>query len=79
MLKEAAETLDSDLYVMPDSLHLLFIIAVKNVPRRIITECARKAALLEPDAFDYLSENVYYYSRRDGSLRIISEKSGMVS
>ena len=72
MLKEAADILDSDLYVLPDSLHLLFIIAVKSVPRGVVLEAHRRAMLLEPDAFDFLSENVYYYDRKQGKLRILT-------
>ena len=74
MLKEAAETLDSDLYVLPDSLHLLFIVAVKSVPRGIILETFRRASLLEPDAFDYLSDNVYYYDRKKEKLTILKDR-----
>lgn len=79
MLKEAADVLDSDLYILPDSLHLLFIIAVKNVPRGIILEAHHRAMLLEPDAFDFLSDNVYYYDRKKGALRILSAGSKRIS
>ena len=74
MLKEAAEHLDSDLYVLPDSLHLLFLVAVKSVPRGIILESFRKAVLLEPDALDYLSDNVYYYDRKKEELTLLTGK-----
>ena len=79
MLREAAEKLDSDLYVLPDSLHLLFLIAVKSVPRRIILDSFCRANLLEPDAFDYLSDNVYYYDRRADELKILTERTGCAS
>lgn len=79
MLKEAAQILDSDLYVLPDSLHLLFLIAVKDVPRRIVIESFSRAMLLDPDAFDYLSDNVYYYSRKDDTLKILSARVRHVS
>ena len=79
MLKEAAEILDSDLYILPDSLHLLFIIAVKSIPRRIVLESFSRAMLLEPDAFDFLSDNVYYYDRKKGSLRILSARTKKIS
>ena len=73
MLREAAERLDSDVYVLPDSLHLLFLIAVKSIPRAIILETFRRATLLEPDALDYLSDNIYYYDRKQDCLKILSE------
>ncbi|MCR4724909.1 MAG: DUF5688 family protein [Clostridia bacterium] len=73
MLREAAERLDSDVYVLPDSLHLLFLIAVKSIPRAIVLETFRRATLLEPDALDYLSDNIYYYDRRQDCLKILSE------
>lgn len=76
MLRKAAEELDSDLYVLPDSLHLLFIIAVKSVPRAIILETFHRASLLEPDAIDYLSDNIYYYDRRTDELKILTERTG---
>ena len=73
MLRESAQRLDSDLYVLPDSLHLLFIIAENSVPRDIVLESFRRATLLEPDAFDYLSGNVYYYDREKDSLSILGD------
>lgn len=79
MLKEAADILDSDLYVLPDSLHLLFIISAKDVPRKVVLESFARATLLEPDAFDFLSEHVYYYSRKDAALRILKEKTRPLS
>jgi len=79
MLREAAERLDSDLYVLPDSLHLLFLIAARSVPRQIVMESFFRANLLEPDAGDFLSDNVYYYDRSEGSLRILTERTGRLS
>ena len=79
MLKEAADVLDSDLYILPDSLHLLFIIAVKSIPRKIVLESFSRAMLLEPDAFDFLSDNVYYYDRKKGTLRILSARTKRIS
>ena len=79
LLRDAAEQLDSDLYVLPDSLHLLFLVAVKSVPRAIILDTFRQATLLEPDALDYLSDNVYYYDRRQDSLKILRDHSKLPS
>ena len=75
MLREAARRLDSDLYILPDSLHLLFIIAEKSVPRHIVLESFRRATFLEPDAKDYLSDNVYYYDRRKDTLKILKDSA----
>ena len=74
MLKEAAGHLDSDLYVLPDSLHLVFLIAVKSVPRSVVVDSFQKAVLLEPDASDYLSDNVYYYDRKKEELTLLSNR-----
>ena len=79
MLREAAQRLDSDLYVLPDSLHLLFIIAVKSVPRAVILDSFRRATLLEPDALDYLSDNIYYYDRGRDSLTILTDHTKVLS
>ena len=75
MLREASEKLDSDLYVLPDSLQLLFLIAVKSVPRGVVLEAHRRAMLLEPDAPDYLSDNVYYYDRKRDELTVLTERT----
>jgi hypothetical protein len=79
MLKDAAQHLDSDLYVLPDSLHLLFIIAVKSVPRSIILDSFRRAMLLEPDALDFLSDNIYYYDRSRDSLTILTDHTKVLN
>lgn len=73
MLREAARRLDADLYVLPDSLRLLFLISVKSAPRRVVCDSFRRAALLEPDALDYLSDNIYYYDREQDTLSILTE------
>ena len=75
MLREAASEMDSDIYVLPDSLQLLFLIAVKSVPRGVVLEAHRRAMLLEPDAPDYLSDNVYYYDRKKDELTILTEST----
>jgi hypothetical protein len=79
MLKKAAQQLDSDLYVLPDSLHLLFIIAVKSVPRAIILDSFRRAMLLEPDALDYLSDNIYYYDRSLDQLTVLTDHTKVMN
>ena len=72
-------SLIEDLYILPDSLHLLVSIAVKSIPRKIVLESFSRAMLLEPDAFDFLSDNVYYYDRKKGTLRILSVRTKKIS
>ena len=79
LLREAARRLDADLYVLPDSIHLLFLIAADSVPRDVVLESFRRATLLEPDAFDFLSDNVYYYDRTKDSLKIVKDRAKTVS
>ena len=42
-------------------------------------ESFSRAMLLEPDAFDFLSDNIYYYDRKKGSLRILSARTKKIS
>lgn len=71
MLKQAAEEIGSDLFILPSSLHEVIAIPAtkgKDVTelKEMVMEVNRKALQLE----DVLSDNVYIYRRTQDSLEI---------
>ena len=63
--------MDSDLYILPSSIHELIILKADDMGygyREIVQEINRDKSLVSDK--DYLSDNVYYYDRLEGKLSI---------
>jgi len=64
LLKEISEQLDSDLYILPSSIHELIII--KNdysYNKKILKEMVKDINFTQVPLEDVLSNNIYFYSR----------------
>lgn len=64
LLKDIAEQLNADLYILPSSIHELII--VKNdhtYDKKILKEMVKDVNLTQVPLEDVLSDNVYFYSR----------------
>lgn len=72
LLRDFADRLDKDLYILPSSVHeTLFVPASTEVDAKALTEIVREVneTMVEPE--DILSDNVYYYSRKDDTVTMI--------
>lgn len=71
-LREIADSLDSDLYILPSSVHEIIIIAADNamtVEELKETVCYVNRNELRQE--EILSDNVYKFCRSDGNVEII--------
>ena len=70
-IKRLAERLESDLFILPSSIHEVIIVLAKgeegvNALRAMVYEVNRTQLAAE----EFLSDSVYYYSREEGTIRI---------
>mgnify|MGYP006887398860 FL=1 len=72
-LKNLADMVDSDLYIIPSSIHEVITIPVYDADPDHLAEIVADAnnTVLKPK--DVLSNSVYYYTRSSGSIDIIRE------
>lgn len=71
ILREVSEELGSDIYIVPSSIHEAFFVSVDNFcldTLKKTAEGACAAGVLE--ATDFLSKNIYIYSRGKDSIEI---------
>lgn len=72
MLESCAELVDDDIYVLPSSVHeLLFIGAGAGYTEEYLSDLVREANLNAVSEMDFLSDNIYLYSRKEGVFRQI--------
>jgi hypothetical protein len=64
LLKDIADQLNSDLYILPSSIHELIIVKNDNCyDKRILKEMVKDVNLTQVPLEDILSDNIYFYSR----------------
>lgn len=70
MLERAARLLEDDFYILPSSLNELFLVAAEDADCERMKDVVRSAneTIVLPQ--DYLSNNVYYYSRETKEVKI---------
>lgn len=68
VLEELAEKMQSDLYLVPSSVHEMMVMSVDTLEVCELLETLERGNRLYAEANEFLSESIYYYER--GSLRI---------
>ena len=74
LIREFAEKVQSDLYIIPSSLHEILLIPTNKMNDRALLKKSLKATnqfWVKPS--DCLSENIYYFDRQSGSVEMIDE------
>ena len=64
-VEELAETVGDDMYILPSSVHELLILPREGNDARELVEMVRSVNRIEVERDEWLSENVYCYSRSD--------------
>lgn len=72
ILGECAAMVDDDIYIMPSSVHEMLFVAAgsefdENYMRALVKESNADVVSKE----DYLSDNIYIYTRKDGKLAVV--------
>ena len=64
LLRQTADELQSDFYVLPLSIHEVVLVLEKASPlKEMLKEMMQQVNQCQMDEDEYLSDNVYYYSR----------------
>lgn len=74
LIREFANKVQSDLYIIPSSLHEILLIPTNKMNDRALLKKSLKTVnqfLVKPS--DCLSENIYYFDRQSGSVEMIDE------
>lgn len=72
-LKELADIAESDLYIVPSSIHEVMTVPVYDADPDHLSEIIRDANKTILKETDVLSNSVYYYDRSSGSIDIVRE------
>ncbi len=65
-----AEILGKDLYIMPSSIHEVYIMPQGQVPAQVVKNAILDANRTVVREEDVLSDNLYCYSRSEGRLTV---------
>lgn len=73
--RELAEKLDSDLYILPSSIHEVIAVPTKldEVDPAILVDMVKSINDKKVAPEDRLSNSIYLYSRKDGKISILAE------
>lgn len=70
-IRELADLLEEDLYVIPSSIHEVILVpAEKSVCRKDLDEMIREINQSELDPCDVLSDHAYFFSRKRGQVEM---------
>ena len=71
LLQDFAETIESDLYLLPSSVHEILILPsyIDNTPKEL-SDIVREVNRTQLSAEEILSDHVYFYSRETGQITI---------
>ena len=72
LLEKFAEWGDSDLYILPSSIHEVLLLADNEIPVDELRRMVRSVNRGVVDEMDRLSDEVYYYQRGSGKLEIVA-------
>ena len=71
ILKDIARQLGDDLFILPSSVHEVIVLPAKMAPEKaFLRELVHEVNQNEVAEDEVLSDNIYYFSREDGELRI---------
>ena len=72
LLRQTAEELQSDFFVLPLSIHEVVLVLEKVSPsKEMLKEMMQQVNQCQMDEDEYLSDNVYYYSRDEQKVSIV--------
>lgn len=69
-IKEIADKMQSDLYLVPSSIHEIMVMAVDSSDIHELIDILNKGNNLYTEEGDYLSEEIYYYEHDTGEMYI---------
>ncbi len=75
--REFAEQIDSDLYILPSSTHELIIASAKQFDKHDLFPIVREVNKEAVDIKDWLSDNIYCYTRCTDQITLIISDEGM--
>lgn len=68
--KKLSDRLDSDLYILPSSIHEVIAVPTDKMDQGDLRDMVREININEVEESEVLGENVYIYSREKGTLEI---------
>ncbi len=72
LLKRTAEELKSDFFILPCSMHEVILVPVSSGPsKEFLREAVTDVNHCQQTEEDYLSDNVYYYDRKEQTVDIV--------
>ena len=72
LLKQTAEELDSDFFILPSSMHELILVPASSAPsKEFLREAIVDVNRCQQTEEDYLSDNVYYYDRQTQTVDMV--------
>lgn len=72
LLRKTAEELDSDFYILPSSIHEVILVLEKEAPSmQKLKELVGDVNQCQVKEEEFLSENVYFYSREEHQVKIV--------
>lgn len=73
LLNETAEDLQSDYYILPSSIHELIFVLEESIPtKEMLKEMVEEINQTQVKEEEFLSNNIYYYSREKNNVEIVS-------
>ena len=76
-LEDIANMQESDLYVIPSSIHEVITVPIHDANPEHLSEMVMDANRTVLKPADILSDNLYYYSRVDSALMLAKEACGL--
>lgn len=78
VLKEFAETIQDDLYILPSSIHELILVPATDFPEpERMLEMVKEANEQIVAPIDILSDSVYYYNRKKNQMLPVKSKASL--
>ena len=73
LLNKTAEDLQSDYYILPSSIHELIFVLEESAPtQEMLKEMVEEINQTQVKEEEFLSNNIYYYSRKIKDVKIVS-------
>lgn len=73
LLQKTADNLQSDFYILPSSIHELILLPKDSAPeKKVLKDMVEEINLTQVKNEDFLSNNIYYYSRETHDVVIVS-------
>jgi NhaP-type Na+/H+ and K+/H+ antiporter len=71
-LRNVAEELESDFYILPSSLHEIILVLEQEAPaKELLKEMISDVNQTQVSEEEFLSDNVYFYCREENQVKIV--------